>query len=62
MTGCEEKKSDLPKKKVEKREQVKSQKENNSSENNNTEEKDLIEPIYTFQLSDINDVNHTSNH
>ena len=59
LTGCEEKKSDLPKKKVEKHEQVQSQKENNSSENNATEEKDFIEPIYTFNISNINDVNHT---
>ena len=62
LTGCEDKKSDLPKNEVKKETETKSDKsksikatEGNSSE----EEKTVVEPIYTFTLSDINDVNHT---
>ena len=62
MTGCEDKKSDLSKGNVKtetSKSAKESHKENNKRENNASEEKDIVEPKYTYTLSDMNDINHT---
>lgn len=65
LTGCEDKKSDLPQKEVKKETGIKSGKSKSlkqidkNTTDHNTAEEETEEQIYTFTLSDLNDVNHT---
>jgi len=62
MTGCEDKKSDLSKEHVKTKttkNATQKHKEDNQSENNSSKAQDLVEPKYTYTLSDMNDTNHS---